>query len=78
MEDTRVTLASWSYGGMWIFYNKSVLSLRPSALNMTLPTFAAERMRRYRSISAAVSRAQQASRTPLLLSIDGTDRPTDT
>jgi len=46
---------------------------------MTLPTFAAERIRRYRSISAAVSRAQQASRTPpLLLSIDGTDRPTDT
>ena len=60
-----------------------------SALNMTLPAFAAERRRlqqmstdssarSYRSISADSARAQQQTgRTPPLLSIDATERRTD-
>jgi len=50
---------------------------------MTLPALAGKRMRRAYQlsiyiISAAEARAQQqTSRTPLLLSIDGTDRRTD-
>jgi len=53
----------------------------PSALNMTLPAFAAERRRVqhcagiYRSTTTAEAGAQQQTRRPpLLLSIDGTDR----
>ena len=56
----------------------------PSALNVTLPAFAAEsrrphpRARIYRSISVAdAGDQQQTRRPPLLLSIDGTDRWTD-
>jgi len=47
---------------------------------VTLPPFAAERRhlqhgaRNYRSLSAANAGAQQQTRSPLLLSIDGTDR----
>jgi len=55
-----------------------------SAVNMTLPAFAAERWRlqhgarSYRSTAAADAGAQQQTRRPpLLLSIDGTDRRTD-
>ena len=46
---------------------------RPSALNMTLPAFAAV-------LSADIDRRlvqQQTTRTPLLLSLDGTDGRTD-
>jgi len=59
---------------------------RPSALNMTLPAFVAQRCRRSRyrpswyaaPASASGARAQQQiRRTPLLLSIDGTDRRRD-
>ena len=56
----------------------------PSAFNMTLPAFAAERgrlqhgARSHRLISAADAGAQQQTRRPqLLLSVDGTDRRTD-
>jgi len=51
----------------------------PSALNMTLPAFAAERRRLHCSMAPGLAQgAQQESRLPpLLLSIDGTDRQTD-
>jgi len=54
---------------------------RSSALSMTLPAIFAKRGRLqqiYQSILAAGARAQQqTSRTPLKLSIDGTDGRTD-
>jgi len=56
---------------------------RPSALNVTLPVFAAERGRLLQisidscwyaaPADACASAQQQTSRTPLPLSIDGTD-----
>ena len=51
---------------------------RSSAVNTALPAFAAER-RRLLSIDISWQRGaqQQTRRTPLLLSIDGTDRRTD-
>jgi len=78
MEDTRVTLASWSYGGMWIFYNKSVLSLRPSALNTTLPAFAAELMRLQLSIDISCWLPRSASQPhAAAAAVDRRDRQTD-
>jgi len=47
---------------------------RPLAVNMTLPTFAAEHRRLLViDISCPRGAQQQTRRTPLLLSIDGTD-----
>jgi len=61
------------------FANKYVcVRPRSSAVNTTLPAFAAER-RRLLSIDISWQRGaqQQTRRTPLLLSIDGTDGQTD-
>jgi len=52
--------------------NKSVQP-RPSAVNMTLPAFAAERQRLLWIDIFCPGAQQQTRRTPLLLSIDGTD-----
>ena len=50
----------------------------PSALNTTLPAFAAKRTRLQLSTDICRKRAQQQiNRTPLLLLIDGTDGRTD-
>jgi len=51
---------------------------RPSAVNRTLPAFAAERRHLLSiDISCLYGAQQQTLRTPLLLLIDGTDRRTD-
>jgi len=53
--------------------DKVCVEPRPSALNMTLPAFAAV-------LSADIDRRlvqQQTTRTPLLLSLDGTDGRTE-
>jgi len=53
--------------------DKVCVQPRPSALNMTLPAFAAV-------LSADIDRRlvqQQTTRTPLLLSLDGTDGRTE-
>jgi len=71
--------------------NKSVFSLVNTAVNMTLPAFAEERRAAAPccgavaavpyalsiDISCPHGAQQQTRRTPLLLSIDGTDRRTD-
>ena len=54
--------------------NKSVQP-RPSAVNMTLPAFAAERQRLLWIDIFCPGAQQQTRRTPLLLSIAETDRP---
>ena len=77
-NDTRYrnVFKTWKISGK----KQLCVESHPSALNMTLPAFAAERRclqhgaRSYQSISAADAGDQlQTRRPPLLLSIDGTD-----
>jgi len=62
----------------FVYMRLEVYQPRPLAVNMTLPTFAAEHRRLLViDISCPRGAQQQTRRTPLLLSIDGTDGRTD-